>query len=34
LELERPAEGVATGQLAALYDGDVVVGAGEIVSAG
>jgi tRNA-uridine 2-sulfurtransferase len=33
LALHRPAEAVAPGQLAALYDGDVVVGAGVIVSA-
>jgi tRNA-specific 2-thiouridylase len=30
LELEEPAYAVATGQVAALYDGDVVVGAGVI----
>jgi tRNA U34 2-thiouridine synthase MnmA/TrmU len=28
LELEEPAYAVATGQVAALYDGDAVVGAG------
>jgi tRNA-uridine 2-sulfurtransferase len=28
--LERPAYGVATGQTAALYEGDAVVGAGTI----
>jgi tRNA-specific 2-thiouridylase len=33
LELDEPAYGVAEGQTAALYDGDVVVGAGEIASA-
>lgn len=33
LELDEPVEGVAPGQLAALYDDDVVVGAGEIVGA-
>jgi tRNA-specific 2-thiouridylase len=32
LILEQPAEGVATGQYAVLYDDDVVVGAGEIVA--
>ena len=31
LELEEPAEAVARGQVAALYDGDAVVGAGVIV---
>jgi tRNA-specific 2-thiouridylase len=31
LELETPAYGVAPGQAAVLYDGDVVVGAGRIV---
>jgi tRNA-uridine 2-sulfurtransferase len=30
LELEEPAHSVATGQIAALYDGDAVVGAGVI----
>jgi tRNA U34 2-thiouridine synthase MnmA/TrmU len=30
LELEEPAHAVATGQVAALYDGDAVVGAGVI----
>ena len=30
LELEEPAYAVATGQVAALYDGDAVVGAGVI----
>jgi tRNA-specific 2-thiouridylase len=33
LELETPVEGVAPGQFAVLYDGDAVVGAGEIVRA-
>lgn len=33
LELEAPAYGVARGQTAVLYDGDVVVGSGTIVSA-
>lgn len=33
LHLERPAHAVAPGQVAVLYDGDVVVGAGTIVSA-
>lgn len=33
LELDAPAYGVAVGQVAALYDGDVVVGAGVITSA-
>ena len=33
LELERPAYGVAAGQAAVLYEGDVVVGAGLIASA-
>jgi tRNA-specific 2-thiouridylase len=32
LALDRPAYGVATGQAAVLYDGDVVVGAGTITS--
>jgi tRNA-specific 2-thiouridylase len=30
LVLDEPAEGVAPGQAAVLYDGDVVVGAGRI----
>ncbi len=30
LALEEPAHGVATGQVAALYDGDAVLGAGVI----
>jgi tRNA U34 2-thiouridine synthase MnmA/TrmU len=30
--LDEPAYGVATGQAAVLYDDDVVVGAGRIVS--
>jgi tRNA-specific 2-thiouridylase len=34
LELERPAFGVAPGQIVALYDGDVVVGSGVVSSAG
>ena len=34
LDLEDPAHGVATGQVAALYDGDAVVGAGVITDAG
>jgi tRNA-specific 2-thiouridylase len=33
LELEEPAYAVATGQVAALYDGDAVVGAGVITDA-
>ena len=33
LELDEPAYGVAPGQVAALYDGDVVVGAGVVTSA-
>jgi tRNA-specific 2-thiouridylase len=33
LELEEPAHAVATGQVAALYDGDAVVGAGMITAA-
>jgi tRNA-specific 2-thiouridylase len=33
LELDRPAYGVARGQAAVLYDGDVVVGSGLITSA-
>lgn len=33
LELDRPVDGVAPGQVAALYDADAVVGAGEIVAA-
>ena len=33
LELERPAYGVAPGQIAALYDGDAVVGCGVVSSA-
>jgi tRNA-uridine 2-sulfurtransferase len=31
--LDEPAYGVAPGQAAVLYDGDVVVGAGRVVSA-
>jgi tRNA-uridine 2-sulfurtransferase len=34
LELEEPAYGVARGQAAVLYDGDVVVGSGLVTSAG
>ncbi len=34
LQLDRPAYAVAPGQVAVLYDGDAVVGAGAIVSAG
>ena len=34
LELERPAYGVAAGQVVALYDGDVVVGSGVVVHRG
>jgi tRNA U34 2-thiouridine synthase MnmA/TrmU len=30
LELERPSTGIARGQIAALYDGDAVVGAGVV----
>jgi tRNA-uridine 2-sulfurtransferase len=30
--LDEPAYGVAPGQAAVLYDGDVVVGAGRVVS--
>jgi tRNA U34 2-thiouridine synthase MnmA/TrmU len=33
LELEEPVDAVAPGQVAALYDQDVVVGAGLIVGA-
>jgi tRNA U34 2-thiouridine synthase MnmA/TrmU len=33
LSLAEPAYGVARGQVAALYDGDVVVGAGTITGA-
>lgn len=33
ITLSRPVEGVAPGQIAALYDGDAVVGAGVIISA-
>ena len=33
LDLENPAHGVATGQIAALYDGDAVVGAGVVTHA-
>ena len=33
LSLESPAHGVATGQIAALYDGDAVVGAGVVTHA-
>ncbi|HZD87706.1 MAG TPA: tRNA 2-thiouridine(34) synthase MnmA [Gaiellaceae bacterium] len=33
LELDEPAYGVAPGQAAVLYDGDVVVGSGTVVSA-
>jgi tRNA-specific 2-thiouridylase len=32
LELEEPATAVAKGQVAALYDGDAVLGAGVITS--
>ncbi len=32
LELERPSYGVARGQVAALYDGDAVVGAGVVTN--
>ncbi|MDQ3123022.1 MAG: tRNA 2-thiouridine(34) synthase MnmA [Actinomycetota bacterium] len=34
LELEAPAHGVATGQVAALYDGEAVIGAGVITNVG
>jgi tRNA-uridine 2-sulfurtransferase len=34
LELEQPAYGVAPGQTAVLYDGDAVIGAGTVTSAG
>jgi tRNA-specific 2-thiouridylase len=34
LRLDEPAYGVATGQAAVLYDGDVVVGSGLVTSAG
>jgi tRNA-specific 2-thiouridylase len=34
LDLDEPAYGVAVGQAAVLYDGDVVVGSGLITSAG
>jgi tRNA-specific 2-thiouridylase len=34
VELDEPAYGVARGQVAALYDGDVVVGSGIVTSAG
>jgi tRNA-uridine 2-sulfurtransferase len=34
LRLDEPAYGVARGQAAVLYDGDVVVGAGLVTSAG
>jgi tRNA-specific 2-thiouridylase len=34
LELDSPAYGVARGQTAVLYEGDVVVGSGVISSAG
>ena len=34
LELDEPVEAVAPGQVAALYDGDVVVGSGVVTSAG
>jgi len=34
LHLEEPAYGVARGQAAVLYDGDVVVGSGLVSSAG
>ena len=33
LQLDRPMHGVAAGQVAALYDGDAIVGAGVIVAA-
>ncbi len=33
LSLDQPAYGVARGQAAVLYDGDVVVGAGLVTSA-
>jgi tRNA-specific 2-thiouridylase len=33
LELDEPAYGVAPGQTAVLYDGDVVVGAGTVLRA-
>jgi tRNA-specific 2-thiouridylase len=33
LHLEEPAYGVARGQAAVLYDGDVVVGSGLVTSA-
>ncbi len=33
LELAQPVDAVAPGQVAVLYDGDVIVGSGEIVSA-
>jgi tRNA-uridine 2-sulfurtransferase len=34
LRLDEPAYGVARGQAAVLYDGDVVVGSGLVTSAG
>ena len=34
LHLDEPAYGVARGQAAVLYDGDVVVGSGLVSSAG
>jgi tRNA-specific 2-thiouridylase len=34
LELDTPVHGVAPGQVAALYDGDAVVGAGIVGAAG
>ena len=34
LQLDEPAFGVARGQAAVLYDGDVVVGSGLVTSAG
>ena len=34
LELDEPAEAVAPGQVAVLYDGDAVVGAGVICEVG
>jgi tRNA U34 2-thiouridine synthase MnmA/TrmU len=34
LQLERPAFGVAPGQVVALYDGDAVVGSGVVSTAG
>jgi tRNA-specific 2-thiouridylase len=34
LHLDEPAYGVARGQAAVLYDGDIVVGSGLVTSAG